>query len=101
MTKQSNNYIFAQIRNWFIFLILLALLFFLGLGLLSSFKNLQFSQSRLESIQFEYQMVLERQDSVEDLLSIFDTDFGFEKYVRENFGFSRPGEVVIIIVPSD
>ncbi len=99
MNKHSNNYIFAQIRNWLIVLALFALLVVLGMGLFSSFKNLRVSQNKLTEVQFEYQMMLDRQTSVEGLLSAFDSDFGFEKYVRENFGFSRPGEVVVIILP--
>lgn len=96
MRRESNQSI-IQVRNWFLVLCLLGLIIVLVRSVFFSAQKVTTSRANLQELETEYQAMYDRQKSIEDLLSAFDSDFGFEKYVRENFGVVRPGEQVILI----
>lgn len=96
MRRESNKSI-IQVRNWFVVLILLGLIVLLARSVVFSAQKVKTSRANLQELASEYQNMYERQKSIEELLSAFDSDFGFEKYVRENFGVVKPGEKVILI----
>lgn len=96
MRRESNKAI-LQVRNWFIILALLGLVVLLSRSVFFSIEKVKTSRVNLQQLETEYQAMYDRQKSIEELLSAFDSDFGFEKYVRENFGVVRPGEQVILI----
>lgn len=85
-------------RNWLILIILLFLIGVLINSLFGAFKNIKVSNKNLEEAEIEYQDLYVRGQSIEELLSNFENNFGFEKYVRENFGVVKPGEKIVIIV---
>lgn len=97
MRRESNKFI-VQIRNWFLVLFLLGLIILLTRSVIFSAQKVKTSKENLSIVSSEYEEMYSRQNSIEELLSAFDSDFGFEKYVRENFGVVRPGEKVVLIV---
>lgn len=97
MRRESNSSI-VQLRNWFLVLLLAGLIVVLVRSVVFSAQKVKTSRVNLKELTSEYQNMYNRQKSIEDLLSAFDSDFGFEKYVRENFGVVRPGEQVVLIV---
>lgn len=97
MTRHAQHGI-AQTRNWFIAIIFLIVITMLVRSVVSSVDKVKVSKAGLREIEQKYGEMYERQSSVESVLSEFEDNFGFEKYVRENFGVVRPGEKVVIIL---
>lgn len=95
-TKKST----ANTRNWFLIIVFLGLIVLLVNSLIGAAKNIRVSKQNLKEAEQEYEAMYERGQSIEELLGNFENDFGFEKYVRENFGVVKPGEKVVIIVSS-
>ena len=93
-TKQSA----VTARNWFLLSFLLFLIGILINSLIGAAQNIKVSKQNLADIEIEYQELYERGKSIEELLNNFENNFGFEKYVRENFGVAKPGEKVVIII---
>jgi cell division protein FtsB len=85
-------------RNWIILIILFGLMILFTKSLFGAAKNIRVSNQNLQDVEKEYQSLYERGKDIEHLLTNFEDDFGFERYVRENFGVSKPGEKVVIIV---
>lgn len=96
--RRESNKLAVQARNWFLVLVLLGLIILLTRSVIVSAQKVKTSKGNLSVVVEEYEQIFERQKSIEDLLSAFENDFGFEKYVRENFGVVKPGEKVVIIV---
>lgn len=88
----------SETRNWFILLVLVFLIVVLIKSIFGAAKNIKVSKENLKEAEAEYGEIYKRSNSIEDLLGDFEDDFGFEKYVRENFGVVRPGEKLVIIV---
>ena len=93
-TKQRN----ATTRNWFLIILFLGLIILLTKSLFGATRNIKVSKQSLGDAEIEYQELYERGQSIEDILENFENNFGFEKYVRENFGVVKPGEKIIIII---
>lgn len=85
-------------RNWFILLVLAGLIILFTKSLFSATQNIKVSKNNLTDAEQEYQELYERGKNIEDILTNFENDFGFERYVRENFGVIKPGEKIVIIV---
>lgn len=96
-TKQNKDV--SHTRNWFVLIGFLVLIGLLMYSLVNAMRTIRVSSKSLKEIESEYQQMYVRGQSIENLLQDFDNDFGFEKYVRENFGVVRPNEKIVIIVP--
>jgi len=92
-TKHSN----AHVRNWFFLIILFGVIVLLIYSLVNAGKNIKVSNQNLKKYEAEYEEIYKRGESVAGLLENFEDDFGFEKYVRENFGVVKLGEKVVIV----
>jgi cell division protein FtsB len=90
----------SHARNWFLVFVFLGLIVLLVSSLFKAGKNIKVSKENLREAETEYEELYARGESISDLLNNFENDFGFEKYVRENFGVVKPGEKVVIIVAS-
>jgi len=97
MTRHAQQGI-AQTRNWFIAIIFLGIIVLLARSVIFSVDKVKVSKSGLREIEEKYGEMYERQSSVESILNEFEDNFGFEKYVRENFGVVRPGEKLVIVL---
>jgi len=93
-TKRSES----NTRNWIILIVLAGLIILFLKSLFGAAKNIQVSKQDLQDMKYEYEKLYERGQDIENLLTNFENDFGFERYVRENFGVSKPGEKVVVIV---
>ena len=93
-TKRSESHT----RNWVILIILGGLIILFVKSLFGAAQNIKVSKQNLKDMEQEYEKLYDRGEDIENLLTNFENDFGFERYVRENFGVSKPGEKVIIIV---
>lgn len=97
MTKHTKHTV-TTTRNWFLIIILLLLIGILINSLFGATRNIKVSKKNLQEVQNTYQELYDRGKSIEELLVNFENDFGFERYVRENFGVVKPGEKIVIIV---
>lgn len=88
----------SHTRNWFILLLLAGLIILFTKSLFGAAQNIKVSKDNLKDVEHEYQELYERGKNIEDILTNFENDFGFERYVRENFGVVKPGEKIVIIV---
>lgn len=88
----------ATTRNWFFVILFLGLIVILTKSVFGAFHNIKVSKNNLEEAQVQYENLYKRGESIEDILENFENNFGFEQYVRENFGVVRPGEKIVIVI---
>ncbi len=97
MNKHTKQQV-THTRNWFILLLLAGFIILFTKSLFSAAQNIKVSKNNLKDVEEEYHELYERGKNIEDILLNFENDFGFERYVRENFGVVKPGEKIVIIV---
>jgi len=89
-----------QLRRGFLISILLLIAFWLASLIWGLAEKAQVAVGEARSTQWQYEALEKRKAALEANLSALSTERGQDAAIRTSFGVAKPGEEVIVVVPS-